>query len=406
MNARPKVYLFFICALGAWHCALDGMAQERTRATAIIFSTGNLAREELTQIDIGLRHGMRKRDGLRYVYVADALSVDAADQELAEALDLLDEIGVDIQAAPWPQQYKRANSVVTTLRANLSLVKRSDIARAMAYQAVAACALGRDEECERILRDVYTFRMDFRPEEHGVPPRFVPEFEKVLREVQISPLHFVTIDTVPTGLEVFVDGRSQGVAPVEVDMSSGLHFLTARGFGYDKYVKEVRIEGPSRHVLEPAQSERALLIDKERDGLLAEMGSERAGSITAGMASYLSVSQVVVGRVGPEMELELWLYDLRTKVLLSTVAGPLQAEQLADDATLLGKRLYEGVDLGGALAFEESSPEEGDSIFEQWWFWTGIGAVVVGGTITAIALASGSDPDVPEGMLRLMPRLD
>lgn len=401
-NLIYVVGALLVAAVAPAHSA----AQEQARATAIVFSTGDLERADLTQIDIGLRQGMREREGLRYVYVADALSVDAASAELAEALELLDQIAVDIQAAPWQQQYRRAASVVETLRANLSLVKRSDLARAMAYQAVAACALARKDECRSILRDVYTFRMDFRPEEHGVPPRFIEAFDDALREVQISALHFVTIDSVPSGLEVFVDGSSKGVTPLEVDVSSGLHYLTARGFGFDKYVKEVRVEGPARHVLEPAESERALLIDKERAGLLDEMGSERAGRITAGMGSYLSVSQVVVGRIGQSMELELWLYDLRTKALLAEIRGQLEPDQLGVGAAALGKKLYEGVDLGGALTFEEDSGGDGEEIYEQWWFWTGIGAVVIGGTITAIALSSGSDPDVPEGTLRLTPRLD
>ncbi len=381
-------------------------AQETTRATAIVFSTGDLDRADLTRIDMGIRQGMREREGLRYVYVADALSADAADQSLVEALDLLDQLSVGLQADPWPLQYKRSSSVVETLRQNLSLVKRSDLARAMAYQAVSACALGRDDECEQIMRDVFTFRIDFRPEEHGIPPRFLDQFDKALRDVQISPLHFVTIDSVPSGLEVFVDGSSKGVTPKEIDVSMGLHYITVRGFGYDKHVKEVRVEGPARHVLEPSESERALLIERERDGLLSEMGSERAGQITAGMDSYLSVSQVAVGRVDTDLKLEIWLYDLRTKALLSSVEGSLKSASLSDDAMALAAELYEGVDLGGALTLEEEESDEGEAIYEQWWFWTGIGAVVLGGAITAIALSSGSDPDVPDGTLRLTPRLD
>lgn len=37
------------------------------------------------------------------------------------------------------------------------------------------------------------------------------------------------------------------------------------------------------------------------------------------------------------------------------------------------------------------SGSESKAITERWWFWTAVGAVVVGGTIAAIALSSGSD---------------
>jgi hypothetical protein len=33
--------------------------------------------------------------------------------------------------------------------------------------------------------------------------------------------------------------------------------------------------------------------------------------------------------------------------------------------------------------------ETGTPVYRTWWFWTGIGAVVVAGTVTAIVLASG-----------------
>lgn len=38
---------------------------------------------------------------------------------------------------------------------------------------------------------------------------------------------------------------------------------------------------------------------------------------------------------------------------------------------------------------------ESDGVTSQWWFWTAIGVVVVGGTVAAIALASGGDSHEP-----------
>ena len=41
------------------------------------------------------------------------------------------------------------------------------------------------------------------------------------------------------------------------------------------------------------------------------------------------------------------------------------------------------------------SASGGKPLTKQWWFWTGIGAVVVGTLITAIAVSSGSDEQSP-----------
>ena len=42
-----------------------------------------------------------------------------------------------------------------------------------------------------------------------------------------------------------------------------------------------------------------------------------------------------------------------------------------------------------ALTQTRDEPQASKPLTRQWWFWTGIGAVVVGGVITTIALSSG-----------------
>jgi hypothetical protein len=41
-------------------------------------------------------------------------------------------------------------------------------------------------------------------------------------------------------------------------------------------------------------------------------------------------------------------------------------------------------------------------IYAKWWFWTIIGAVVVGGVVTAVALSSGGTtrPDCPVSVVK------
>jgi tetratricopeptide (TPR) repeat protein len=42
-------------------------------------------------------------------------------------------------------------------------------------------------------------------------------------------------------------------------------------------------------------------------------------------------------------------------------------------------------------AYTEGDAEQSAPVTEKWWFWTGIGAVVVGGTAAALAVALGGD---------------
>jgi tetratricopeptide (TPR) repeat protein len=43
-------------------------------------------------------------------------------------------------------------------------------------------------------------------------------------------------------------------------------------------------------------------------------------------------------------------------------------------------------------ALKAPPPEVARPIHEQWWFWTGVGAVVVGGVVTGVALSSSGSP--------------
>jgi hypothetical protein len=49
------------------------------------------------------------------------------------------------------------------------------------------------------------------------------------------------------------------------------------------------------------------------------------------------------------------------------------------------------------VSTSEPHPDEGGArpITKQWWFWTGIGAVVVAGVVTAIVLSSGHSAVIP-----------
>jgi tetratricopeptide (TPR) repeat protein len=50
----------------------------------------------------------------------------------------------------------------------------------------------------------------------------------------------------------------------------------------------------------------------------------------------------------------------------------------------------------GADLHAASSPAGGSSpVYKRWWFWTGLGAVVAAGVVTAVVLSSGSSKGIP-----------
>ena len=51
------------------------------------------------------------------------------------------------------------------------------------------------------------------------------------------------------------------------------------------------------------------------------------------------------------------------------------------------------------VASPAQKPEESPAIYKRWWFWTGVGAVVAGGVVTALLLTRPSDPTPYRGDL-------
>lgn len=63
------------------------------------------------------------------------------------------------------------------------------------------------------------------------------------------------------------------------------------------------------------------------------------------------------------------------------------------DATLQGPRRESEREskLDRALAVGDAQQEDESTVFEQWWFWTAVGAVVVGGVVAGALIANSTD---------------
>ena len=85
--------------------------------------------------------------------------------------------------------------------------------------------------------------------------------------------------------------------------------------------------------------------------------------------------------------------------LTTDEAGMETARQMSVD-------LYQGVDLGGGIAAPDEGPgiaggERQPELYEQWWFWTVVGVVVVAGAVGVGAGVAASSPGIPDGWTRV-----
>ena len=81
---------------------------------------------------------------------------------------------------------------------------------------------------------------------------------------------------------------------------------------------------------------------------------------------------------------ERWIDEMEKLRAQNAAAAPATATATT---TTTATTTPAGVDLSAALP----APVESPPIYKTWWFWTGVGAVVVAGTVTAILLAHRSN---------------
>lgn len=387
-------------------------AQPQVTTTAILFADDGATDDDVARVTRALRRSLSKVRRVRFADLADALEVgEQAPEEVEEAREGRDQVAQLLASGDADAATERIRGIVETFEANLVHVPRSELADAYMLAAVAECVGRRMRPCRDGFRRVITFRESLQYDIDRYPVDYLTEFDNVRERTVGGPRGLLEVATVPTGGEVFVDGRAYGAAPTVVDgLLAGDHYLTVKLPGYSRVVRRVTVEPETQASVEVelTRSDRALLIEQDMPRIRREAGGARTGRYTQRLSSTLFVNQAVLGvvrREGTRLEVRLFLYDLRTRFLLRrlsrTVRAPPGQEPRGIDQ--LGTELYEGVDLRGHVAAPEDRPPEQTGptpLYGRWWFWTAIGVVVTAGVVTAVVVG-GQEASVPDGYIRL-----
>jgi hypothetical protein len=79
----------------------------------------------------------------------------------------------------------------------------------------------------------------------------------------------------------------------------------------------------------------------------------------------------------------------------STLTRPPEPTQSSTASTIPSSAAPATESLGIAQIGQAPEPQESPPAYKRWWFWTGIGAVVAGGVVTAVLLSSKSAAQSP-----------
>jgi len=197
---------------------------------------------------------------------------------------------------------------------------------------------------------------------------FVPDLVNrfaAIRERLLGKVVALRIRSEPPGLEIWVDGRSHGNAPVVATVVAGEHFVaagTASGVGGRRLMvsapDEVTLRGPT------AALQRAARL--------------RAIGVAEGARWVVGIK---LQAKGGGVQLQLRAVEAQTVAVtrpLSSAVVPVDG--VAEAATALVEPLVEALGLAQRQA--------GPALWKRWWFWTALGVIAAGGGIAAGVLAS------------------
>lgn len=404
---RAFIVLVAIGALAPHARAQEGQGEVTT--SAILIPERGAGLREQTIVSIGIRRGVDDIERLKYVHPADVLTGREAPAEVFDAVAELDAIAELVRNGQAREAGERIDRVIATFEANLESVRRSNLVDAYMLKALVACiSRNQRRECHDGFARVLAFREGLEYDLERYPGDQEPLFAEVSSEILDNGLRgSIEVTSEPSGAEVYIDGRSYGASPIVAEgLLVGDHYVTVKAVGYEKRIVRVTVEESFQATadVELETSSQALLLQNDLPHIAEELGQPRTGRAIQGLQSYLYLSQAIVGVVrsapGDQVEVNLYLYDLRTRFLLAEERGTLPLDEAGVvRAREMVRSLYEGVDLSGAVEAPDEGPqvEQSPEIWEQWWFWTAVGVVLVSGGIVIGVAASSNGQSLPQG---------
>jgi hypothetical protein len=183
----------------------------------------------------------------------------------------------------------------------------------------------------------------------------------------------VRIETVPSGAEVWIDGKkAAGVTPLSIDARLGDHYVTARRFRFELHTERV--------VLQPGSAARVVLDPAGRSALRDQLASAGvapppAEELRLARALWSRAEQVVAVRAGAGTGYDVQVLDASSGQVLKTAHV-----SRADDDDALRKEVCD--------ALGETCEVKSRGV--PWYVWPIGGLAVVGGVVSAVLIASSN----------------
>jgi hypothetical protein len=296
-----------------------------------------------------------------------------------------------------PKAIKTLTLAIDTLSKVLPYIKKQELADAMTALAAAQFEQGDKKGARATLIRLLTWRNDYRLDTNRYPPSLVVPLEEARKEVERTKRGSLEIRTEPVPAQAYVDGKYIGVTPTFAEgLTAGEHFVTLKRDGYHKAVTSASVSAKVQQVVtvQLERSPKFLLVEQALKALEKQLGKDKLEPSVDTLKEVLFLDHAVFVRAAPDggqMKLDVYLYDLRTRKLLSHVEQVAPKQGHKETLASVPSTLYLNVDYDAELVAPKDAPppppKKRKPVYKAWWFWTVLavaaGGVVVGATVGA-----------------------
>lgn len=294
----------------------------------------------------------------------------------------------------------------------LAWAQKQELAQAQFLRGAAHAELGDDKAALDEFTELLVWRPDFAADPSIAPTKVLPLWDKAQARARRLPGGAVELTSQPRGALAYADGRFVGFTPTTLEaLAAGTHYLTVRARGFQKAVVPVRISDRQVTTATVAltPSPRADELERDVARLRAGVGAAQAPAemqATLGeLSELLDVDQIVVLMAPASGETPAYLayvYGAVGGVRLAEARIEVGADESLDDALArLTTALYREVSFAPPPApppVESERPRREATFYRRWWFWSGVGAVVLGVVAGAVIVHErGESPRCPGG---------
>jgi hypothetical protein len=396
-------------ALAQAPAAAHKEAEPRVKVAAFALDHPGVTEAAMVEVVRAAENGLRKNQRLELTDLDRRLADFAQEvpqQEIDSARAASDSGTQALLELRIPEAVAKLEEAVAGLSKVLPYIKKQELADAMATLAVAQYEGGDKKAGRAQFVELLTWRADYAFDPQKLPPKYMPAFEEAQQEIARAKRGTVRITSVPDGAQAYVDGKYVGVTPCTSEMlPAGKHFITLKKEGYRKAVAPVTILGrrevPAEVSIE--RSQKYLLVEQALAKVNATLDQDKIDPDADNLRQVLFIDHAVFLRVrsgGEVIEVDAWLYDLRTRRKLSHTHSIAPAAGPEARLEPLAQNLYAGVSYSGELQAPVDAPPPQNvrpPIYKTWWFWTAAAVVVTGAVVTGVAISETRPPSCPDG---------